>query len=446
MGLALTSRRDHRPCRERTLFVKIRSASASFAGIALMAVLLGQGIVAPFGVSSLAVAIMIVALPLLGLMALAAARGAIAARYLRYNVVLAALLGAFAFVGYLRGGLAYPSYLVSIAIHQAFFACCLLLTGPTGVWRSFRFAALTNVFFVIVQMIGGAIGNDALVKLAFLGVMKGSIEYWHFLPRASGLMTEPAHLSYLLLPPLLVALLAAPAAPTLVRRGRALLVATYLLTLSLVAYVQLGLALLVSSLRGRSVRTLLLAVIGMGVMSAAYLSVPFIHDRVQGALAVVEGEVTDQSSVFAIQSNALVTASSLDEAPLLGRGITSHRQTYERVIDFLFDVPIDDGWQGLNKDDAGSLVLLLLSEGGVVGLAMFVGFVGYAVVRLARARGAGLLMTIGLAHALTLTVVGLRYGQWASVHVMLNLQVVLYCLATLPQAAAGNASHKTGES
>ncbi len=412
--------------------MNIRSSSASFASVALTAVLLGQGIVAPFGLSSLAVAIMVLTLPVVALAAVAAARGVVAARFLRHNAVLAVILGSFTLVGYLRDGLAYPSYLLSIAIHQVFFACCLILAGPTSVWRSFKFAALTNVLFVVVQMVGGIVGNETLVRLAFLGVMKGSIEYWYFLPRASGLMTEPAHLSYLLLPPLLVALLAIPEAPMLARRGRAMLLSTYVLTLSLIAYVQLALALVLSSLQGRSAKAALFAVVGFVVVSAAYQSVPFIHDRVQGVLAVVEGEVTDQSSVFAIQSNALVTTSSLHEAPLLGRGITSHRQTYERVIDTLFEFPIDDAWQGLNKDDAGSLILLLLSEGGIVGLTLFFGFVGYAVFRLARARRLGLMMTIGLAHALTLTVVGLRYGQWASVHVMLSLQVVLYCLAALP--------------
>ena len=405
-----------------------RSGSNAVAPVLMTLVLSFQGLPAPFGVSSLAVATMIATMPIVVALAIVAKRNGGEARFVRHNTVLMAVFVFFAVVAEWNGGLAYPSYLISIGIHQCFFAACLLASGAEGVWRAYKAAALINVAFVTLQMIGGLIGSSDLVRLSFLGVMKGSIEYWLSLPRASGLMTEPAHLSYLLLPPLLVTLLAGREAPQEMRSGRLAMLASYVLTLSLVAYVQLGIALVIGSIRQRSFKTLAVSCVAIAALGSAYVSIPFASDRINGVLALAEGDATDQSSVFAIQSNALVTATSLGEAPLLGLGITSHRQSYERIIEFLFDFPIDDAWLGLNKDDAGSLVLLLLSEGGVAGLALFVGFVGYAVIRISRMRGA--VAIIGLAHALTLAVVGLRYGQWASVHIMLNLQVVLFCLAS----------------
>ncbi|MGV8934017.1 MAG: hypothetical protein ACOH1I_05305 [Gallionellaceae bacterium] len=407
----------------------------SISILMLTLVLLSQGLPAPFGISSLAVFAMMVLLPPLATLALARKRSAADRTFVYYNLLLVAVFAFFAMVALINGGLAYQSYLVSIAIQQCFFVACLLLAGAEGVWRSFKFAALVNVGFVMLQMVGGVFGSDTFVKLHFLGVMKGTIEYWQFLPRASGLMTEPAHLSYLLLPPLLVSLLTGRESRKVMRSGRLAMLAAYVLTMSLIAYLQLAIALIIASLRRKSFKALVVAFVGLTVIGAVYMVVPFGHDRVEGLIELASGQsVTKQSSVFSIQSNALVAAASLEKAPILGQGLTSHRRLYEDIINSLFDFPIDDTWLGLNKDDAGSLFLLLLSESGYIGLLLFLAFIIYAILRLSRQRGR--IATIGLAHALTLAVVGLRYGQWASVHILLNLQVVLYCLAARQSFAA----------
>lgn len=398
--------------------------------------LLGQGIAAPFGISSMAVLVMIVGLPILTTLAITTPPSTPVRRFTRYNSVLFTFFAAFSLVGLLSGKMGYPSYLISIAIHQIFYMICLVLLGPIGIWRSLRTVIWINIVAVAVQIGGGLVGSDELVRLSFLGVDKGSsIEYWSFLPRASGLATEPAHLSYLLLPPLLLTLLGSRVNHTLWRRyDRGPLLVCYLLTMSIVAYLQLTIALLAANLKHRRIKTLLLTILSIVALGSVLMTIPLARDRIDSTLILLSGETTNSSSVFAIQSNSLVALHSMEEAPLLGNGITSHRVTYEATIGNLFDFVIDETWQGLNQNDAGSLLLLLLSETGLVGFTVFLAFVSMAVLRLSNLSGE--LALLGLVHALALGVIGLRYGQFASPYIMLNMQVVLFCLAALAKTSS----------
>ena len=397
--------------------------------------LLGQGMAAPFGISSMAVLVMITGLPILTSLALTAPSSTPIRRFTRYNVILCAVFAAFSFVGLLSGKMGYPSYLMSIAIHQIFYMSCLVLLGPTGIWRSLRTVVWINIVAVVIQIGGSLVGSDELVRLSFLGVEKGStIEYWGFLPRASGLSTEPAHLSYLLLPLLLLTLLGSQENHNLWRRhDRGPFLICYVLTMSIIAYLQLAIALIAANPQRRGFKTILLTILSIVVLGSALMAIPLARNRIDSALVLLDGEATNSSSVFAIQSNMLVAMRSMEEAPILGNGITSHRVTYEATIGNLFDFVIDEKWQGLNQNDAGSLLLLLLSETGIVGFLLFVSFVSMAVLRLSHLKGE--MELIGLVHTLTLGVVGLRYGEFASPFIMLNLQVVLFCLAALTKTS-----------
>lgn len=390
--------------------------------------LLGQGISAPFGISSLAVLVMIAGLPIILPLAMTASRSAAVRRFLKSNLVLGFIFTFYFLLGFLNSKLGYPSYILSIVIHQLFYMSCLILLGPIGVWRSLRIVVWLNIAVVGVQILGSLIGNYSLVHLDFLGIDKGaSIEYWGFLPRASGLMTEPAHLSYIMLPILLITLIDGRKVPAVMRRGRGLILTCYLLTFSLVAYLQLIISLLTANIQRLRFKSLFVTALASAVFGGILIAVPFARDRIDSTLMLLEGENTNSSSVFAIQSNTLVALRSIGEAPLLGNGLTSHRVTYKATIDDLFNFPLDDTWQGLNSNDAGSLILLIISENGLLGFSLFLVFMIKAILFLSRCDGE--LALLGLVHALTLCVVGLRYGQWASTFVMLNLQVVFFVLA-----------------
>ena len=65
----------------------------------------------------------------------------------------------------------------------------------------------------------------------------------------------------------------------------------------------------------------------------------------------------------------------------MGVGIGGHPVAFDKVLPFnVFDDPI---LATINKEDAGSLALRLLSETGILGLLAFLAFFGRAIVRAA---------------------------------------------------------------
>jgi len=137
----------------------------------------------------------------------------------------------------------------------------------------------------------------------------------------------------------------------------------------------------------------------------------------------------------------LVTLSSLKEAPLFGKGITSHRGTYDDVIEIFYGDTLDENWRGLNQNDAGSLFLLMLSETGFIGFILFYGAIIFSI-KYFSSRLKSEIATFGFAFSLTLFFDGIRYGQLASIHIMLSIQMILYCLAFLKSKNSKNKSLK----
>ena len=80
-------------------------------------------------------------------------------------------------------------------------------------------------------------------------------------------------------------------------------------------------------------------------------------------------------STFAIFSNFLVTKESLSNNPLIGSGIGTHALNYDKYIGIYFSE--DNIWREmeLNREDANSLMLRLLSETGIIGAALFLLFI-----------------------------------------------------------------------
>ncbi|HXQ52397.1 MAG TPA: hypothetical protein VN802_14990 [Stellaceae bacterium] len=82
--------------------------------------------------------------------------------------------------------------------------------------------------------------------------------------------------------------------------------------------------------------------------------------------AVGRGDI----SALAIAANAVVAVDNLEERPLLGMGLGAHPVTYDDLVpDFAYNN--EAGLNGLNKDDAASLLLRLLSETGLLGTLAF---------------------------------------------------------------------------
>lgn len=84
---------------------------------------------------------------------------------------------------------------------------------------------------------------------------------------------------------------------------------------------------------------------------------------------------TDLSS-FTLFNNAIVAFSNLQAHPLTGTGIGSHPTAYDKYSLTILN-PNLQSWLSkdeLNKEDANSLFLRLISETGIVGLFLYFGF------------------------------------------------------------------------
>jgi len=79
-------------------------------------------------------------------------------------------------------------------------------------------------------------------------------------------------------------------------------------------------------------------------------------------------------SVYALYSNLLITKQSLAINPIIGLGLGSYELTYRKNIDKL-----TSRWEtpdkSINMYDANSLLFRLLSETGLLGLALFLIFI-----------------------------------------------------------------------
>ena len=394
-------------------------------------VMLTVGMNFSYGTSSVGVFLMILSIPfLIGVIIRQRVLDRIQTRFILYQVPLVAIFLLSGLTALFKGGMAYPSYLASIVLHISFFTGCLLVIGPLAVTRVFLIVGSINIFFYLVQIVGSLTNSPTLLYLDFLYIMKGSsIEVFGLFPRASGLMSEPVHLSYLLLPTILLLYFSGSNYLTRRPRIKMFFLTAYVATFSLVAIVQLAITFGIHVFANKSFKQLVGALFLLGALAYSYSLIPLAEGRLGAVSEIFEGNETKESSVFAIQANVLVAAKNVSESPILGGGLTSHRRVFEESMESLFSYKIDDSWLDLNKNDASSLYILLLSEMGVLGLSIYLILLGYLILTFGKS--ISIIGGVGLAHATVLAVVSLRYGQVASLHIMLNLQVSLYCLAML---------------
>lgn len=350
--------------------------------------------------------------------------------YIRYQIYLISIFFFYSLVAFVKGGMPYPSYLFSILIHICFFVGCLIMIGPISIVKIFLLVGAINIFFYAIQLFGGFLDSPVLMRLEFLNIMNAiHVEKFGFFPRASGLASEPVHLSYLLLPSLLLLFLMKSRNGHSRRYKKAFFISTYFATFSLVASVQLAISLVLTFFRKLSLANGLKAVLFSFAIFYIYTLSPIAQERISGLEDGFSGVETNQSSIFAIQSNILVAGVSLQDSPILGRGLTSHRKTFEDSFVGLFGNYIDESWTTMNQNDGASLYILIVSEMGILGIFGYFLFLFYLFNKFKKSNND--IAIIGLVFTVCLAMNSLRYGNIASLYIMLNLQIVLYCLALL---------------
>jgi hypothetical protein len=80
------------------------------------------------------------------------------------------------------------------------------------------------------------------------------------------------------------------------------------------------------------------------------------------------------SSSFALYSNYVIAKHSFESWPLTGTGIGTHETNYKKYFSLFFDKDFLIRYGAFNMADANSLFIRLLSETGLLGLALFFTF------------------------------------------------------------------------
>ena len=210
-----------------------------------------------------------------------------------------------------------------------------------------------------------------------------------------------------------------------------IIMAGFLVTVSLVDFVLL---LVVAASIWIVSRTMSAAAV-FGVLSAIILIGAAAYSAMISALPDVSAKIAAMSSVtsedlrveraedlsaIALAVNVAVMRANLARDPILGAGLGAHPITYDRENPGLGRLPSDILTVGMNKEDAASLLIRLLSESGLVGTAAFMFGLIAAVARSRRS----ILASIGAPTAFT----SLAIGTTASM-----IGVGIACMARAPQ-------------
>lgn len=209
--------------------------------------------------------------------------------------------------------------------------------------------------------------------------------------RLCSIMGEPAHLAIALSPALFVSLNRwLDADSPFISKPRSLLVIlAYLLTFSGVAL--LGLLVAAILLIKKNLVLTKKQLLGIPVVIAVVFLVsvfayqlPDIKMRVDDTWKVLSskpGQLDVQSinlSTYTLFCNYLVAREAFTSNPIFGTGIGTHANSYDLYIPYFFpkskfkDFSFVD--LALNRQDANSLLLRLISETGILGILAFLGF------------------------------------------------------------------------
>lgn len=216
----------------------------------------------------------------------------------------------------------------------------------------------------------------------------GFIPMWRCVPATGGMLRlnsifmEPSHYAITMAPALFVSM------SNILRKrqvflntwvGSIVIIISYILTFSTVAYIAIVIGVLLFVNIRDFKNLIILSIVTSALMYAAYRYEPEIHMRVDSTIGVATGSkdlTSSHLSVYTIVSNGFVAFKSFMSDPIFGSGLGSHPLSYDK---FIHRIGLNDFWSLsytlVNRMDAGSLFLRLLSETGLFGLIAVLYFV-----------------------------------------------------------------------
>ncbi|MDD5131468.1 MAG: hypothetical protein PHH44_02285 [bacterium] len=229
--------------------------------------------------------------------------------------------------------------------------------------------AAIGIFQEVSYLLGFTYGYDYSYLVQKMQLTQ---RIWGMFPVAS-IFPEPAHFGAAMIPAVFVSLLALIGKENgfISKKAAVLVLVSVLLSFSLISYIGIALTLILLILN--LARPKVAAICLITLLVIMYLPYHYIHNikiRVDDTAAVIAHKIPMEDanvSTFALCSNAVVAYRSLLHNPVFGSGLGSHKISYDSYGTGV----INPYHILLNREDAGSLFLRLVSETGLLGIAAF---------------------------------------------------------------------------
>lgn len=231
--------------------------------------------------------------------------------------------------------------------------------------KIFYFLKLYIKFGILVAIL--AIIQYSLAQFGLdvgISISKGTL-------RATSIASEPSELGMYLLPLIYLALARIfkinEAKKYINLLSSYIILIASILTFSLIVYVYIFFITIFLSFRYKNIfRTFFYLVILFLIAIFAINNIKSISNRIDGLKNTNDLIYSDNISIIAVYSNYLIVEKSLNKHLFLGTSIGTHRKKYEENILDFYDKDFE-----LNKDDASSMILRLLSELGIIGFIVY---------------------------------------------------------------------------
>lgn len=197
--------------------------------------------------------------------------------------------------------------------------------------------------------------------------------------RVNSIMSEPASFCYSMMPAFFVSIATLfKSSYSYLKKWQCLIIViSFLLTFSSVGYIGIIFSFGLLFFNYAKIQHAVFGVLMVAVLTVAiYTNVDGFKMKVDDTMSVINGESsleTTNLSTFSWVSNALVAHSSFKNNPVFGSGLGSHEISYFKYIHSVLDVNKTKAF--LNYNDANSLFLRVLSEGGLLGLLILFYFI-----------------------------------------------------------------------
>jgi hypothetical protein len=252
-------------------------------------------------------------------------------------------------------------------------------------WHDFDFISIIKQYlrfafifciFGYLQILGFLLNINFLYDFSFLGIKSPEISFG--ILRVSSLATEPAWLIQSLFPALILSIgtlfFNDSLAMTFLSKKRSMFyLGIGLLSQSTLFFLCIPLIILFYLLKNFSFKggPKIIFTITISCVFLIFLYYQSIHfrDRIDSLYKL--GNIynkSDNLSVFALQSNLLVSIKSLEKNPFWGTGIDTYRINYDNYIGKIFNRR--DIYMELNSNDGGSIYFRLISEIGLLGFLL----------------------------------------------------------------------------